>query len=110
MFLSLILVKKCYIVVKALTPFKTTLRSTKIKDTLIQPGNPFVSHLRVRIERVTSTAALSQHLQQQVLSQQDRGGIELETLTSQGQTGDVIKRQIEYRDETGIIFKHAHMV
>ncbi|GAA6232066.1 Meckel syndrome type 1 protein isoform X1 [Lates japonicus] len=44
--------------------------------------------IKVRIERVTSTAALSQHLQQEVLSQQDRGAIELETLTSQGQTGD----------------------
>ncbi|XP_076607555.1 tectonic-like complex member MKS1 isoform X2 [Chaetodon auriga] len=44
--------------------------------------------IKVRIERVTSTAALSQHLQQQILSQQDRGAIELETLTSQGQTGD----------------------
>ncbi|XP_029304119.1 tectonic-like complex member MKS1 [Cottoperca gobio] len=44
--------------------------------------------IRVRIERVTSTAAFSQHLQQQVLSQQDRGAIELETLTSQGHTGD----------------------
>ncbi|KAM9846524.1 tectonic-like complex member MKS1 [Aulostomus maculatus] len=44
--------------------------------------------IRVRIERVTSTAALSQHLQQQVLSQQDRGDIELKTLTPQGQTGD----------------------
>ncbi|KAM9348208.1 tectonic-like complex member MKS1 [Symphorus nematophorus] len=44
--------------------------------------------IKLRIERVTSTAALSQHLQQQVLSQQDRGAIELETLTSQGQTGD----------------------
>uniref|UniRef100_A0A4W6DCU0 MKS transition zone complex subunit 1 n=1 Tax=Lates calcarifer TaxID=8187 RepID=A0A4W6DCU0_LATCA len=29
--------------------------------------------IKVRIERVTSTAALSQHLQQEVLSQQDRG-------------------------------------
>ena len=36
---------------------------------------------------MTSTAALSQHLQQQVLSQPDRGAIELETLTSQGHTG-----------------------
>ncbi|XP_019941086.2 tectonic-like complex member MKS1 isoform X2 [Paralichthys olivaceus] len=44
--------------------------------------------VKVRIERVTSTAALSQHLQQEVLSQQDRGAIELETLTSQSQTGD----------------------
>ncbi|KAI3373919.1 hypothetical protein L3Q82_022488 [Scortum barcoo] len=44
--------------------------------------------VKVRVERVTSTAALSLHLQQQVLSQQDRGAIELETLTSQGQTGD----------------------
>ncbi|XP_070699949.1 tectonic-like complex member MKS1 [Pempheris klunzingeri] len=44
--------------------------------------------IKVRIERVTSTAALSQHLQQQVLSQQDRGAIELETLTSQVQTDD----------------------
>lgn len=47
-------------------------------------------HFRVRIERVTSTAALSQHLQQQVLSQQDRGAIELETLTPPGQTGTSI--------------------
>ncbi|KAM3602157.1 uncharacterized protein V6R79_025205 [Siganus canaliculatus] len=44
--------------------------------------------IKVRIERVTSTAALSHHLQQQVLSQHDRGAIELKTLTSQGQTGD----------------------
>ncbi|XP_070772940.1 tectonic-like complex member MKS1 isoform X2 [Enoplosus armatus] len=44
--------------------------------------------IKVRIERVTSTVALSQHLQHQVLYQQDRGAIELETLTSQGQTGD----------------------
>ncbi|XP_034450288.1 Meckel syndrome type 1 protein homolog [Hippoglossus hippoglossus] len=44
--------------------------------------------VKVRIERVTSTAALSQHLQQDGLSQQDRGSIELETLTSQCQTGD----------------------
>ncbi|KAM4545818.1 tectonic-like complex member MKS1 isoform 4-T4 [Odontesthes bonariensis] len=44
--------------------------------------------IKVHIERVTSTAVLSQHLQHQVLSQQDRGDIELETLTSQGQTGD----------------------
>lgn len=43
--------------------------------------------IKVRIERVTSTAALSQHLQQ-VLSQQEGGAIELETLTSKGQTGD----------------------
>lgn len=44
--------------------------------------------VKVRIERVTSTAALSQRLQQQVLSQQDREEIELETLTPQGQTGE----------------------
>ncbi|XP_059207638.1 Meckel syndrome type 1 protein isoform X2 [Centropristis striata] len=44
--------------------------------------------IRVRIERVTSTAALSQHLQQQVLSQQDREDIELETLSSHVQPGD----------------------
>lgn len=46
-------------------------------------------HLRVRIEKVTSTTALSQHLQQQVLSQHDGGAIELETLTSQGHKGNV---------------------
>uniref|UniRef100_A0A669EFQ2 MKS transition zone complex subunit 1 n=1 Tax=Oreochromis niloticus TaxID=8128 RepID=A0A669EFQ2_ORENI len=40
--------------------------------------------IKVRIERVTSTSALSQHLQQQFLSRQDRGAIELETLSSQG--------------------------
>ncbi|KAK9536774.1 hypothetical protein VZT92_006535 [Zoarces viviparus] len=44
--------------------------------------------IRVRLERVTSTAALSKHLQQQVLSQQGRRAIELETLTSQGHTAD----------------------
>ncbi|XP_041865308.1 Meckel syndrome type 1 protein isoform X1 [Melanotaenia boesemani] len=44
--------------------------------------------VKVRIERVTSTAALSQRLQQQVLSQQDREEIELETLSPQGQTGE----------------------
>ncbi|XP_029028760.1 Meckel syndrome type 1 protein isoform X2 [Betta splendens] len=44
--------------------------------------------IKVRIERVTSTTALSQHLQQQVLSQQDRGAIELETLPSQGHRDD----------------------
>ncbi|KAG7217223.1 hypothetical protein INR49_027767 [Caranx melampygus] len=44
--------------------------------------------IKVRIERVTSTAALSQHLQQEVLSQQDSGAIEMETLTSQSHTGD----------------------
>ncbi|XP_068456728.1 tectonic-like complex member MKS1 [Clinocottus analis] len=44
--------------------------------------------IRVRLERVTSTSALSKHLEQQVLSQQEQGDIELETLTSQDQTGD----------------------
>ncbi|XP_068187393.1 tectonic-like complex member MKS1 [Antennarius striatus] len=44
--------------------------------------------IKVRIERVTTAAALSLHLQQQVLSQQDRGAIELETLKPQGHTGD----------------------
>uniref|UniRef100_A0A671PIV2 MKS transition zone complex subunit 1 n=1 Tax=Sinocyclocheilus anshuiensis TaxID=1608454 RepID=A0A671PIV2_9TELE len=39
--------------------------------------------IRVRIQRVTSTAALSQHLHQQVLSQQERGVIELDTFSSQ---------------------------
>lgn len=40
---------------------------------------------RVHIQRVTSTAALSQHLHQQVLSQQERGVIELDTFSSQTQ-------------------------
>ncbi|XP_037543202.1 Meckel syndrome type 1 protein isoform X1 [Nematolebias whitei] len=45
--------------------------------------------IKVRVERVTSSAAFSQHLQHQVLSQQeDRMGIELQTLISQVQTGD----------------------
>ncbi|XP_062264938.1 tectonic-like complex member MKS1 [Platichthys flesus] len=44
--------------------------------------------VKVRIERVTSTAVLCQPLKQEVLSQQDRGSIELETLTLQCQTGD----------------------
>ncbi|XP_055731192.1 tectonic-like complex member MKS1 isoform X4 [Salvelinus fontinalis] len=43
--------------------------------------------IKIRIQRVTSTAALSQHLQQQVLTQQERGGIELDTLNSQAQSG-----------------------
>lgn len=47
---------------------------------------------RVRIERVTSTSALTQHLQQQFLSRQDRGAIELETLSSQAQTGKITLR------------------
>uniref|UniRef100_A0A4W5LGH2 Uncharacterized protein n=1 Tax=Hucho hucho TaxID=62062 RepID=A0A4W5LGH2_9TELE len=33
-----------------------------------------------------TTAALSQHLQQQVLTQQERGGIELDTFNSQAQS------------------------
>ncbi|XP_059402535.1 tectonic-like complex member MKS1 [Carassius carassius] len=41
--------------------------------------------IRVRIQRVTSTAALSQHLHQQVLSQQERGVIELDTFSSRTQ-------------------------
>uniref|UniRef100_A0A8C8E1S8 MKS transition zone complex subunit 1 n=1 Tax=Oryzias sinensis TaxID=183150 RepID=A0A8C8E1S8_9TELE len=44
--------------------------------------------IKVRIERVTSTAALSQHFQQQVLSQQEGGDIELKTLSSPAQKGD----------------------
>uniref|UniRef100_A0A8C7KLY8 MKS transition zone complex subunit 1 n=1 Tax=Oncorhynchus kisutch TaxID=8019 RepID=A0A8C7KLY8_ONCKI len=42
--------------------------------------------MKIRIQRVTSTAALSQHLQQQVWTQQERGGIELDTLNSQSQS------------------------
>uniref|UniRef100_A0A8C7KX79 MKS transition zone complex subunit 1 n=1 Tax=Oncorhynchus kisutch TaxID=8019 RepID=A0A8C7KX79_ONCKI len=44
--------------------------------------------MKIRIQRVTSTAALSQHLQQQVWTQQERGGIELDTLNSQSQSDD----------------------
>uniref|UniRef100_A0A3P9KN97 MKS transition zone complex subunit 1 n=1 Tax=Oryzias latipes TaxID=8090 RepID=A0A3P9KN97_ORYLA len=44
--------------------------------------------IKVRIERVTSTAALSEHFQQQVLSQQEGGDIELKTLSSPAQKGD----------------------
>ncbi|RVE64299.1 hypothetical protein OJAV_G00144170 [Oryzias javanicus] len=44
--------------------------------------------IKVCIERVTSTAALSQHLQQQVLSQQGGEDIELKTLSSSAQKGD----------------------
>lgn len=52
------------------------------------PDVYFCVHFRVRVERVTSTAALSQHLQHQVLSQQQDGAaIELQTLTSQGHKG-----------------------
>ncbi|KAG9351905.1 hypothetical protein JZ751_023156 [Albula glossodonta] len=39
--------------------------------------------IRVRIQRVTSTAVLSQQLQQQVSAQQERGVIELSTFSSQ---------------------------
>lgn len=44
--------------------------------------------IKVRIERLTSTASLSQHLQQQVLSQQDKKrDIELVPLASPGKKG-----------------------
>uniref|UniRef100_A0A672ZDL2 MKS transition zone complex subunit 1 n=1 Tax=Sphaeramia orbicularis TaxID=375764 RepID=A0A672ZDL2_9TELE len=43
--------------------------------------------IKVRIERLTSAAVISQHLQQKVLTQQNRGDIELETLSSQGHAG-----------------------
>ncbi|XP_029546746.1 Meckel syndrome type 1 protein-like isoform X1 [Salmo trutta] len=42
--------------------------------------------IKIHIQRFTSTAALSQHHQQQVLTQQERGGIELDTLNSQAQS------------------------
>uniref|UniRef100_A0A674DPM1 Uncharacterized protein n=1 Tax=Salmo trutta TaxID=8032 RepID=A0A674DPM1_SALTR len=42
--------------------------------------------IKIHIQRFTSTAALSQHLQQQVLTQQERRGIELDTLNSQAQS------------------------
>ncbi|XP_040035532.1 tectonic-like complex member MKS1 isoform X2 [Gasterosteus aculeatus] len=51
--------------------------------------------IRVRVERVTSTAALSKHLQQQVLSQPGGGAIELETLTSRGQTEGDNEEELE---------------
>ncbi|XP_015239091.1 PREDICTED: Meckel syndrome type 1 protein isoform X1 [Cyprinodon variegatus] len=44
--------------------------------------------IKVRIQRVTSTADISQHLQHQVLSQKAKGDIELETLRSQDHSGD----------------------
>ncbi|XP_061819040.1 tectonic-like complex member MKS1 isoform X1 [Nerophis lumbriciformis] len=44
--------------------------------------------IKVHLERVTTTAALSLRLQQEVLTQQDGGAIELKPLTSQAQTGD----------------------
>ncbi|XP_057676899.1 Meckel syndrome type 1 protein isoform X2 [Corythoichthys intestinalis] len=44
--------------------------------------------IRVSLERVTTTASLSQQLQQQVLSQQDGGVLELVPLSSQPQLGD----------------------
>ncbi|XP_061558048.1 Meckel syndrome type 1 protein [Phycodurus eques] len=49
-----------------------------------------IKNLRIRLsfERVTTTATLSQQLQQQVLSQHDGGLIELVPLTSQAQPGD----------------------
>ncbi|KAJ3589541.1 hypothetical protein NHX12_010386 [Muraenolepis orangiensis] len=49
-----------------------------------------VKNLRIKvcIERVSSTAVLSQHLQQQVMCQQNRDGVELGTLTMQAQAGD----------------------
>ncbi|XP_029924215.1 tectonic-like complex member MKS1 isoform X1 [Myripristis murdjan] len=50
--------------------------------------------IKVRVEKVTSTAALSQHLQQQVLSQQDRGDVELATFISQGPADDTEEEQV----------------
>ncbi|TRY54335.1 hypothetical protein DNTS_021311 [Danionella cerebrum] len=43
--------------------------------------------IRIRIQRVSSTAALSEHLHQQVLSEQERGVVELETFSSQTPAG-----------------------
>ncbi|KAL0994504.1 hypothetical protein UPYG_G00123120 [Umbra pygmaea] len=42
--------------------------------------------IKIRIQRATSTAAISAHLQQQVLAQQEREDIELDTLNSQAQS------------------------
>ncbi|XP_066516266.1 Meckel syndrome type 1 protein isoform X2 [Hoplias malabaricus] len=42
--------------------------------------------IRVRIQRVTSTAVISHHLQQRVQSQQERGIMELDTFVSQTQS------------------------
>ncbi|CAL8365262.1 unnamed protein product [Lota lota] len=60
-----------------------------------------VKNLRiaVRIERVTSTVVLSQHLQQQMLSQQNRGVIELDTLTTQAQAGDNVEELVVHWQE-----------
>ncbi|XP_030648832.1 tectonic-like complex member MKS1 isoform X2 [Chanos chanos] len=44
--------------------------------------------IKVQIQRVTSTASLSQNLQQQVLAQQESGVIELDTFNSPTQTAD----------------------
>ncbi|XP_046899099.1 Meckel syndrome type 1 protein isoform X1 [Hypomesus transpacificus] len=44
--------------------------------------------IKVRIDKVTSTAALSQHLHQQVLHQQESGVIELDTFTQARSVGD----------------------
>nr|XP_057942989.1 Meckel syndrome type 1 protein isoform X1 [Doryrhamphus excisus] len=44
--------------------------------------------IKVHLERVTTTATLSMHFQQEVLTQQDGGAIELKPLTSQAQSGD----------------------
>ncbi|XP_055056892.2 tectonic-like complex member MKS1 [Misgurnus anguillicaudatus] len=49
--------------------------------------------IRVRIQRMTSTAALSQHLHQQVLSQQERGAIELDNFTSQTRSSSTIDEE-----------------
>ncbi|KAJ7996971.1 hypothetical protein DPEC_G00224060 [Dallia pectoralis] len=42
--------------------------------------------IKIHIQRVTSAAAFSQHLQRQVLAQPDREGIEMDTLNTQAQS------------------------
>ncbi|KAJ8266563.1 hypothetical protein GJAV_G00131920 [Gymnothorax javanicus] len=50
--------------------------------------------IRVRIQRITSTAVLSQQLQQHVLSQHERGTIELDTFSSPARSGDDEEEQV----------------
>uniref|UniRef100_A0A8C5A4T0 MKS transition zone complex subunit 1 n=1 Tax=Gadus morhua TaxID=8049 RepID=A0A8C5A4T0_GADMO len=63
--------------------------------------------ISVRVERVTSSVVLSQHLQQTVLSQQNPGVIELDTLTPQAQAGDNVEELVVHWQEK--LFSQSEM-
>ncbi|XP_034033953.1 Meckel syndrome type 1 protein [Thalassophryne amazonica] len=55
---------------------------------------PCGSQSGVRLECVTSSAAVSKHLQQQISPQHERGAVELRTMTSQGHPGDAVEEVV----------------